>query len=100
MTRQLQFESAKLDQHESLEQNQRSTLLCHSHESDQARHLSESNHAHSLHAFSQTMGSVHCLAASQAICPLNMMVSFKFSIQHSLNHLFASDWALYTFVEL
>uniref|UniRef100_A0A7C9EUD1 Zinc-ribbon domain-containing protein n=1 Tax=Opuntia streptacantha TaxID=393608 RepID=A0A7C9EUD1_OPUST len=75
MTRQLQFESAKLDQHESLEQNQRSTLLCHSHESDQAPHLPESNHAHSLHAFSQTMGSVHCLAASQAICPLNMMPS-------------------------
>lgn len=74
MTRQPQFESAKLDHHESLEQNQRTTLLSDSHESDHSPHLPDNNHAHSSHALSH-MGSVHCLAASQAICPLNMMPS-------------------------
>lgn len=73
MAHQPHFEAVKVNDPESPDQNQQTTLLSHTHESGQSSHLRNNTHTHPSHALSQNMGSVHSLSGNQAMGHLNII---------------------------
>lgn len=76
MCRQPQYQPVILNNNQSVNQNQQTTLVGCPHESGQSSHLSDMAHGHESPTFSQSMASLESLGGSHIIGRLNMMVSF------------------------
>lgn len=73
LARQPQYESVILNHHQSLDQNQQTTLIACTHESGQSSHLPDIGHGHESPTLSQNMASLEPLGGSHVISRLHMM---------------------------
>ncbi|XP_057541971.1 uncharacterized protein At2g02148 isoform X2 [Amaranthus tricolor] len=73
MCRQPQYQPVILNNNQSVNQNQQTTLVGCPHESGQSSHLSDMAHGHESPTFSQSMASLESLGGSHIIGRLNMM---------------------------
>lgn len=78
LAHQPQYQSVILNHHQSLNQNQQTTLVACTHESGQSSQLPDISQGHESPTLSQNMASFEPLGGSHTLGRLNMMVSFFF----------------------